>query len=214
MGVDQVIALVTFVAVGSGSPGPNNTLLLASGAGFGFRRTVPHVIGTAVGISLLVVIAAAGAAAVVTAAPGVEFVMKVLASAYLLYLAFRLAGGVAVDRVSTPEPFSLPRGAAFQLINPKGWFFAFAVVAGFTPSERSLVHRCDQSRDHRLRGGGDGCRVGAGRLGAQSGARHRPGPPRRGCGPRAPAGGVGGAALGVTSAGTLRPWWSGTARSS
>ena len=41
MGVDQVIALVTFVAVGSGSPGPNNTLLLASGAGFGFRRTVP-----------------------------------------------------------------------------------------------------------------------------------------------------------------------------
>ena len=137
MGVDQVIALVTFVAVGSGSPGPNNTLLLASGAGFGFRCTVPHVIGTAVGISLLVVIAAAGAAAVVTAAPGVEFVMKVLASAYLLYLAFRLAGGVAVDRVSTPEPFSLPRGAAFQLINPKGWFFAFAVVAGFTPSERS-----------------------------------------------------------------------------
>ena len=86
MGVDQVIALVTFVAVGSGSPGPNNTLLLASGAGVGFRRTVPHVIGTAVGISLLVVIAAAGAAAVVTAAPGVEFVMKVLASAYLLYL--------------------------------------------------------------------------------------------------------------------------------
>ena len=138
MGVDQVVALVTFVAVGSGSPGPNNTLLLASGAGFGFRRTVPHVIGTAIGISLLVVIAAAGAAAIVTAAPGVEFVMKVLASAYLLYLAFRLAGGVAVDRVSTPEPFSLPRGAAFQLINPKGWFFAFAVVAGFMPSERSL----------------------------------------------------------------------------
>src|SRR4029453_3779325 len=63
---------------------------------------------------------------------------KVLASAYLLYLAFRLAGGVAVDRVSTPEPFSLPRGAAFTLNNPKGWFFAFAVVAGFTPSERSL----------------------------------------------------------------------------
>jgi len=50
MGADQVIALVTFVAVGSGSPGPNNTLLLASGAGFGFRRTVPHVIGTAIGI--------------------------------------------------------------------------------------------------------------------------------------------------------------------
>ena len=139
MGVDQVIALVTFVAVGSGSPGPNNTLLLASGAGFGFRRAVPHVIGTAIGISLLVVIAAAGAAAIVTAAPGVELVMKVLASAYLLYLAFRLAGGVAVDRVNTPEPFSLQRGAVFQLINPKGWFFAFAVVAGFAPSDRCLL---------------------------------------------------------------------------
>lgn len=137
MGVDQVIALVTFVAVGSGSPGPNNTLLLASGAGFGFRRTIPHVVGTAIGISTLVVIAAAGAAAIVTAAPGVELVLKVLASAYLLYLAFRLAGGIAVDRVSTPAPFSVRRGAAFQVINPKGWFFAFAVVAGFASSSRT-----------------------------------------------------------------------------
>jgi threonine/homoserine/homoserine lactone efflux protein len=134
MKLGQLIALVTFVAVGSGSPGPNNTLLLASGVAFGFRRTVPHVVGTGVGIVLLVGIAAAGAGVLITMVPAAKTVLKVIASAYLIYLAARFAGGVALDRASTQRPFTVARATAFQFVNPKGWVFAFALVSGFVPA--------------------------------------------------------------------------------
>lgn len=129
MTLSQLIALVTFVAVGSGSPGPNNTLLLASGVTFGLRRTVPHVVGTCIGIVLLVGIAAVGAGIVVTAVPTVKAVLKVIASGYLVYLAARLARGVALDPTRVQNPFSVPRATAFQFINPKGWAFALALVS-------------------------------------------------------------------------------------
>jgi threonine/homoserine/homoserine lactone efflux protein len=134
MRLSQLIALATFVAVGSGSPGPNNTLLLASGMTFGFRRTAPHVVGTSVGIVLLVGIAGAGAGVVIAAVPAVKVVLKVVASAYLIYLAARLAGGVALDRAAVQNPFSVARATAFQFVNPKGWVFAFALVGAFAPA--------------------------------------------------------------------------------
>ncbi len=134
MRLSQLIALTTFVAVGSGSPGPNNTLLLASGVTFGFRRTAPHVVGTSVGIVLLVGIAAAGAGVVITAVPAVKLMLKVVASAYLVYLATRLAGGVAFDSAAVQNPFSVARASVFQFVNPKAWVFAFALVSGFVPA--------------------------------------------------------------------------------
>jgi threonine/homoserine/homoserine lactone efflux protein len=134
MRLSQLIALVTFVAVGSGSPGPNNTLLLASGVNFGFRRTVPHVVGTSSGMALLVGLAAAGEGVLVTAVPGVKLALKVVASAYLVYLAARLAGGVALGPAAAQQPFSVARATVFQFVNPKGWVFAFAVVSGFAPA--------------------------------------------------------------------------------
>ncbi len=131
MRLQQFFALVMFVVVGSGSPGPNNTLLLASGITFGFRRTVPHVTGTSVGITLLVAIAATGAGVVVTANPGVATALKITASAYLIYLAIRLAPGVSIGDATTARPFSVLRGTAFQFINPKGWVFALALASVF-----------------------------------------------------------------------------------
>jgi threonine/homoserine/homoserine lactone efflux protein len=125
---------VTFVAVGSGSPGPNNTLLLASGIAFGLRRTLPHVVGTSVGITLLVAIAALGEEALIDALPGLDVALKALASAYLLYLAFRLAGGIALDPATATRPFRVVRATLFQFINPKAWVFALALVSAFASS--------------------------------------------------------------------------------
>jgi threonine/homoserine/homoserine lactone efflux protein len=93
----DLIALVTFVAVGSGSPGPNNTLLLASGITFGFRRTLPHVVGTSVGIGLLVTICAAGVGVALATVPNAQLALKLVGSVYLVYLATRLAAGHAIS---------------------------------------------------------------------------------------------------------------------
>src|SRR5215472_13643660 len=40
---------VTYTFVMSITPGPNNVMLTASGANFGFRRTVPHILGIGCG---------------------------------------------------------------------------------------------------------------------------------------------------------------------
>lgn len=135
----QLIALATFVAVGAGSPGPNNTLLLASGVNFGFRRTVPHVVGTIVGIGLLVAIAATGEGVLVTAVPSVKMALKLIASAYLVYLAVRLMGGVTLHATPTQKPFTVVRATAFQFVNPKGWVFALALVSAFATADGSGI---------------------------------------------------------------------------
>ena len=91
-------ALILFAVVSSGTPGPNNLLLWASGLQFGFRATVPQILGTSAGIGVLALAVAAGLGVVVTRLPEVELALKLVGSAYLLFLAFQLAGGGAIQR--------------------------------------------------------------------------------------------------------------------
>jgi threonine/homoserine/homoserine lactone efflux protein len=128
-------ALVLFALVSSGTPGPNNALLWASGLQFGFRATVPQIIGTSAGIGILAVAVAAGLGAVVTGLPEVEVALKVVGSAYLLFLAFQLAGGAALQRAQIARPLRVHEAAAFQFLNPKAWLFALAAVSTFRPTD-------------------------------------------------------------------------------
>ena len=137
--MDQWLALVAFSIVSSGSPGPNNVLLWASGAAFGFRPTMPHILGTALGIGALALIAAAGLAAIVNAVPMLALVMKLVASLYLLYLAWQVAGVHAIERGELGHPMSVAQAAAFQAINPKGWVFALGAIAAFRPADLPVV---------------------------------------------------------------------------
>jgi threonine/homoserine/homoserine lactone efflux protein len=137
--VDQWLALVAFSIASTGSPGPNNVLLWASGATFGFRPTMPHIVGTALGIGALALIAAAGLAAIVSAVPTLAVVMKVAASAYLISLAWQVAGAHTLDRGEPARPMSVVQAAAFQAINPKGWIFALGAIAAFRPADLPIV---------------------------------------------------------------------------
>ncbi len=137
--MDQWVALVLFSLVSTGSPGPNNVLLWASGAAFGFRRTMPHIIGTALGIGALALLAAAGLAAIVSAVPALAVAMKIAASGYLLYLAWQVAGAHALERGELARPMSVVQAALFQAINPKGWIFALGAIAAFRPANLAVV---------------------------------------------------------------------------
>lgn len=136
--MNELVALVAFAFVGSVSPGPNNAVLWASGLQFGFRRTIPHVLGTALGIGVLVVGVAAGMGVLLEAVPAVELVLKLVGSAYLLYVAFIVIGGRAVGRTNVSHPLSLWQAVVFQCVNPKAWIFAVAAVGTFLPPE---LHR-------------------------------------------------------------------------
>jgi threonine/homoserine/homoserine lactone efflux protein len=127
-------ALVVFALVGSGTPGPSNTLLWASGLQFGFRATVPQVAGSALGVGSVVAASAAGIGVVVAAVPQMELTLQLAGSAYLLYLAYRLAGSSGFHGATIARPLRLHEALLFQWINPKAWLFALAAVSAFRPT--------------------------------------------------------------------------------
>jgi threonine/homoserine/homoserine lactone efflux protein len=137
--VEKLVALIGFSFVSSVTPGPNNVLLWASGAEFGFRRTLKHVIGTSLGIGALALAVAAGLGVLITTVPGVELAMKIGGSAYLLYLAYQVAGAHALERGAVSRPLGLLQAAAFQAINPKAWIFALGAITTFRPPELSAL---------------------------------------------------------------------------
>ncbi len=132
--METMVALVGFSFVSTVTPGPNNVLLWASGATFGVRASLRHVVGTALGIGGMALVAAAGLGALVTAVPAVDVVMKLAASAYLLFLAFQVAGAHALERGVLGRPLGLVQAAAFQVVNPKAWIFALGAIAAFRPA--------------------------------------------------------------------------------
>jgi threonine/homoserine/homoserine lactone efflux protein len=135
--VEQIAALVGFSLISVITPGPNNLILWTTGTEFGFRRALPHILGTAVGIGSMAVGGVVGLAALVAVVPQIAFAMKVAGSIYLLYLAWQVAGAGALSRSAEARPLSFLQGAAFQLINPKSWTFALSAVTTFRPTELS-----------------------------------------------------------------------------
>lgn len=136
---DELLGLAGFALVGSVTPGPNNTLLAASGLRFGFRRTLRHVAGTAAGMGVLVLAVATGVGVAVLAVPGADLALKLVGSIYLLYLAVRVARSRGSDRTVAARPLGFWHAAAFQFANPKAWLFCLAAVGTFLPPGLSPV---------------------------------------------------------------------------
>jgi threonine/homoserine/homoserine lactone efflux protein len=132
--VYELAPLVGFSILSAGTPGPNNILLWASGTEFGFRRTLPHVFGTAVGIGAMTLAVALGLGAVIGAFPPLAIAMKVAGTAYLLYLAWQVAGASALERADVARPLGFLQAAALQAINPKSWIFALGALTTFRPA--------------------------------------------------------------------------------
>jgi threonine/homoserine/homoserine lactone efflux protein len=133
--VNELAAFLGFAFVGTVSPGPNNTVLWASGMTFGFRRTIAHVLGTALGMGALVLGVAAGIGALLDAVPVAELLLKVVGSAYLLWVAYHVAAGGGIGRTEVSHPLTLWQGAVFQWVNPKAWIFTIAAVGTFLPPD-------------------------------------------------------------------------------
>ncbi|MEZ5851058.1 MAG: LysE family translocator [Hyphomicrobiaceae bacterium] len=133
MASDILIAFVSFAAVTLFTPGPNNMMLMTSGLNFGFRRTLPHLLGVALGFSLMVLLVGVGIGAALTSYPRVYAAMQWGGVAYLLYLAWAIAtsGPPTRDGEGRGQPMTFLGAAAFQWINPKGWVMAVGAVTTF-----------------------------------------------------------------------------------
>lgn len=129
MTFDAFIALALFAFVSSATPGPNNLMLMASGANFGFRRTVPHMLGISVGFMVLMLGAGIGLVQIFDRFPVVYAVLLVVSVVYLLWLAWKIANA-APAQVQTAKgaPMTFLQAAAFQWVNPKAWTMALTAI--------------------------------------------------------------------------------------
>jgi len=123
MSMEILTALALFAFVSSVTPGPNNLMLMASGANFGFRRTIPHMLGIGVGFTVMIVLVGLGLIQVFDAYPIAHTILKVGSVVYLLYLAWKIANAAAPSEgAQSGSPWSL--GQLICRRCPAGRFWA------------------------------------------------------------------------------------------
>ena len=137
---DLILALIAFAAVSSLTPGPNNLMLMASGANFGLKRTLPHMLGVSIGFTFMVVLVGAGLVQVFDAFPVTYTVLKTVSVAYLLYLAVKIASNRTPPRSAdaNSKPMTFLQAAAFQWVNPKAWTMALTALGVYAPPSPTL----------------------------------------------------------------------------
>ncbi|MGR3636737.1 MAG: LysE family translocator [Shimia sp.] len=138
MTYDILSALTLFAFVSSITPGPNNLMLMASGANFGFFRSIPHMLGIGVGFVVMVVLVGVGLMQLFDLVPLLHTVLKVASVAYLLWLAWKIAhAGAPQNSDKTGTPMTFLQAALFQWVNPKAWTMALTAITLYAPG-RSL----------------------------------------------------------------------------
>lgn len=134
MTYDLAFALIGFAFASSITPGPNNLMLMASGANFGLRRTIPHMLGISIGHSFMVFMIGLGLIRVFEEVPLVRQGLLILCTAYLLYLAWKIANAAAPgDGAAGGRPFTFLQAAAFQWVNPKAIYMGITAQTYYAP---------------------------------------------------------------------------------
>jgi threonine/homoserine/homoserine lactone efflux protein len=123
--MEYAISLMGFVLVSTITPGPNNLLLAASGIRFGFRRTLPHVVGIQCGVYTLVALCGIGLGQILLSVPMAMVALKVFGTAYLVYLAWKIIEFVPADSTADyAAPMTFVQALIFKFSNPKAWLMA------------------------------------------------------------------------------------------
>ena len=143
-----LLSLIAFAWITCVTPGPNNIMLLHSGARFGFRLTVPHMLGVSIGFTLMIFLCCIGIAAVILRYPLSNWALKIIGCAYMLWLSYKLwrNGSMPNPAINTPsaderlraQPLTFTQAALFQYVNPKAWMVALTIPAAYLPKSGSL----------------------------------------------------------------------------
>lgn len=139
MTYDTLLALALYAFATSITPGPNNLMLMASGANFGLRRSVPHMLGIGIGFAAMILLVGAGLMGVFVAYPVTHDILLALSLLYLLWLAWKTATAAAPKASErSARPLTFLQAAAFQWVNPKAWAMALTAVTAYAP-DRSMT---------------------------------------------------------------------------
>jgi threonine/homoserine/homoserine lactone efflux protein len=131
--LEMILPLAVFGLASAVTPGPNNVMLTASGSAFGFRRSIPHMVGITIGFPVMIFAIGLGLGEIFTRYTQVHLALKYFGAAYLLYLAWRIAqSGQPNGDDAESRPLTFLEAAAFQWVNPKAWVMAVSSIPAFT----------------------------------------------------------------------------------
>jgi len=133
-----LLAFVGFAFVSSITPGPNNTMLLASGVNYGFRRTMPHIAGISLGCMVMLLLVGLGLGQAFAAVPLLYNALRYAGALYLVWLAWKIAtaGAMTVQGTSDGQPLTFWQAAAFQWVNPKAWIMVVGAASTYAPRDQ------------------------------------------------------------------------------
>ena len=123
------LSFVLYSFVTSITPGPNNIMLAASGVNFGFKRSIPHILGIGCGFGFMVVVVGLGIGSILSSNVILYECLKIIGIAYLLYLAYKTyrSGAMETDTKQS-KPLTFMQAALFQWVNPKAWVMALGAM--------------------------------------------------------------------------------------
>lgn len=146
MSYEILTALVAFAFVMSITPGPNNLMLMASGANYGWVRTVPHMLGVSLGFVLMTILAGSGLIRLFDAFPVTHTILKLFSVAFLIFLAYKIATAGAPGQSSKSgasnsgggKPMTFIQAVLFQWVNPKALAMSISAISAYTPEGSGL----------------------------------------------------------------------------
>ena len=139
MDLPTILSFALFAFVSAFTPGPNNIMLAASGANFGFRATLPHIIGVSAGVTSLVIAAGFGLAELFSIFPNSYNIFKNVSLFFLVYLALKIGTAGSAQGQRLDQPLRFWQAATFQLVNPKSISVIVSSVTAYTSSANAVA---------------------------------------------------------------------------
>ncbi|HIF9182373.1 TPA: LysE family translocator [Photobacterium damselae] len=134
----HVTSIMLFALSSSITPGPNNIMIMTSGLNFGIRKSLPLLLGISVGFAILTLLVGIGFGEIFNRYPQVIYMIKIIGTTYLLYLAYLIAKSKKIDRQQIKN-FGFIKGVLFQWVNAKAWIVTIGAISAFTNTEDSYL---------------------------------------------------------------------------
>ena len=138
--IELILVISAYYFVMYITPGPNNSILTASGIKFGFIRTIPNILGISTGHSMQLALVVIGLGTLFEHFPIILLVLKYVGCAYLLYLAWKILGSLNISNNNdSASPLKFYEAIFFQFVNPKAWIICVTAVSLFFPQDENLI---------------------------------------------------------------------------
>ena len=137
--LELLAAISIYYVVMYATPGPNNSILTASGIKFGFRQTIPNILGIPTGHGIQLALVCFGLGSLFIQFPYLLYVLKYIGATYLLYLSWKMFGSLNIKKVEDKSsPLTYYEAILFQSVNPKAWVICITAVSLFYPEQENI----------------------------------------------------------------------------